>query len=110
MHFLSRAEPARNQECVHGGAIVEGVVRQHGEAGLRLHWTCRIRNEERVQLGIEPPCDREDAVRRGEIDNLGVFENVDAEPESVRFVVPSWCGVSHYASWPAVTSGKSISV
>lgn len=42
----------------------------------------RVGNEERIEFGIESPRDGDDAVRRGEVDDLGVLEDGDAETES----------------------------
>ena len=76
--LLAQAEAARDQERVHVGRVGKAVVRQHREAGLRLHRPQRLGDRERIELGIEPPRHREHAVRRGEIDDLGVLADIDA--------------------------------
>ena len=80
-HLLAGAEPARDQEGVHGGVVGEAVVRQHREAGLRLDRSGRVGDQEGVELGVEAPRHGEHAVGRGEVDDLGVLEDVDPEPE-----------------------------
>lgn len=62
--------------------VDEGVVGEEGEPGLGLHRPHRVCNEEDVQLRIETAGDREDAIGRREIDDLGVLEDVDAEPKA----------------------------
>ena len=41
--LLPQPEAARDQERVHVGCVVEAVVGQHGESGLRLHRPQRLR-------------------------------------------------------------------
>ena len=102
-------KPPGNQESIHGRLVVEAVIRQDGQTGLRLHGTCGVGDQKGIELGIEPARNGKDAVGRREIDDLGVLEDVDAESESGECVVRDMALV-RYASWPAVTNGKSMSV
>src|SRR5205814_8980583 len=58
--------------------------RQHGEARLGLHGTERVGDQEGVELRIESPRHGKDPVRSGEIDDLGVLEDVDTESKTGR--------------------------
>ena len=82
MHLLPRSEAARDQERIHGRFVLEAVVRQDRQAGLRLHGSCGVRDQKGIEFGIEAACDGEDAVGRRKIDDLGVLEDIDAESES----------------------------
>jgi hypothetical protein len=82
VHLLARPEPAWDQERVHRGRVVEAIVRQHGEAGLGLHRAHRVGDQERVELRVISARNREDAVRRGEIHDFRVLEDIDPKPES----------------------------
>ena len=75
------AEAARDEEGVHGRLVGEGVVGQDGEPGLGLHRPVGVGDEKGVELGVEAAGDREHAVGSGEVDDLGVLEHVDPEPE-----------------------------
>ena len=114
VHLLTGAEAAGDDQRVDGWRVLEAVIRQDGEAGLRLDGSCRVRDQAGIEFGIEPASDGEHAVRRREIDDLGVLEDVDAEAESsnVRHgstVRSSRSGLGLRARRaPAVTNGKSI--
>jgi hypothetical protein len=60
VHLLSRAEAARNQERIHGRAIVKAVIRQDGQASLCLHRPRGVRDQKDVEFGIESTRNGED--------------------------------------------------
>jgi hypothetical protein len=84
VELLAGPEASRNQEGVHGGSVLERVVWQDREARLGLHGTEGVGDQEGVELRIESSGHGKDSVGRGEIDDLGVLENVDAEAKSGR--------------------------
>src|ERR1043166_5631060 len=80
-----RAESPGNQESVHVRALAEGIARQHGEARLRGHRAQRLGDEEGVELRIEAPRDGEHAVGRGEVDDLELLADINAEAKARLF-------------------------
>ena len=82
VHLLAGPEAARDQEGVHRRLVAEAVVGQDGEPGLGLDGTGGVGDQERVELGVEAAGHREHAVGGGEVDDLGVLEHVDAQPEA----------------------------
>src|SRR6185437_3866547 len=82
VQLLTRSKTAGNEKGIHGRLIGEGVVRQYGEARLRLHRTERIRDQERFQFRVETPRDLEHAVRSCEVDDLYILEDVYPKPET----------------------------
>lgn len=103
MELLARAEAAGDEEGVEVGTVVERVVRQDGEADLRLDRAGGVADQERVELGVEAAGDGEDAVRRGEVDRLGVLEDVDAKPNTrlCGLLLTEWTGQRERAAWRA---------
>src|SRR5215210_123655 len=82
VHLLPGAESARDQERVHGGRVRESVVGQDGEPCLGLHGTHRVRYVEGIQLGVVPFGHGEDSVGSGEVHDLRILENVDAQSKA----------------------------
>jgi len=84
------ADPARWRELRkpinwrHTGA---GTLDENGKAGLGLHWPRAIRHEKRLQLWVEPAGCGEDAMRRREIYDFGIFENINAETKAWNLCV-----------------------
>ena len=84
VHLLARPEPAGDEEGVHRWLVTEAVIGKDGEARLGLNGPTGIRDEKGVELRVETPSHREDAVWSGEIDDLGVLEHVNPETETSR--------------------------
>lgn len=84
MHLLPSAEAARDQECVNVGFIAKCVIRNDGKTRLGLNGPHRVCNHKCVEFGVEPASDRKDAVRGGEVDDLGILENVNAKSKTVN--------------------------
>ena len=101
--LLAGAEAAGDEEGIHGRAVGEAVVGQDREAGLGLHRPQGVGDQEGVELGVEAARHREHPVGGGEVDDLGVLEDVDAETEAGFFRVAA---VGHDVISPAVVPAK----
>jgi len=83
VQLLPRAVAAGNQEGIHRRLVGEAVIGNDGKAGLRLHRPHRFGDQEGIKLGVQPPRHRKHPGRRRVIDDLGILEDIDAQPESL---------------------------
>ena len=66
------------RERIDRRSVDEAVIGQHRESRLRLDRSLGVDDEEYIQLRIEAAGDREDPIRRCEVDDLRVFESIDS--------------------------------
>jgi hypothetical protein len=89
VHLLPRPVSTGNKKRVHRRQIGEAVVGENGEPRLRLDQAHGVGDQEGVEFGVEPPCDREHAVRSGKVDDLDILENIDTKPEGGHEAPPA---------------------